>query len=181
MIEGFERLPRVMAIQPSTRGFGWAVFEGPLSNRGLGVSYANGPQSERNVLCVTNADALLSQHSPQTLVLEAYEPPHQTHRRRIDLGRALTALALHRGVEVVTYTKQEVLKAFAAWGARTRHEIAEVVSRVLVPGSKVPQKRKHWNGETFRMAAFAAAALIAAHYHKGNNQIHEEVRHETYD
>ena len=175
MTEAFERLPRVMALHPSTRGFGWAAFEGPLSTCGWGLIYAKGARSDRNVQCVSEADTLLAEHSPQTLVLEAYEPPYQVHGRRIDLGRALTALALHRGIDVITYTKEEVQKAFATWGARTKYEIAEAVSRMLLPGSKMPEKRKPWNGETFRMAAFAAAALIATHYQKGNDEVREEV------
>ncbi len=151
------------------------MFEGPLAACGFGVAYADGPHRERNLACVSKTDKRLPEHSPETLVREAFEPSHQCHGWRINLGRALTALALHRGFEVVVCTKHEIARAFAAWGARTNYEIAEVVSRVFMPGSKLPAKRKSWNGETFSMAAFGAGALVATLCHKGNDQVHEEV------
>ncbi len=173
----YPRLPRIFAIQPSTRGFGWAVFEGPFSAHDWGVAYSKVHASKRNSLCVSKVDAMLTKYEPQTLVLEAYEAPAARHPRIVDLCRAVAALAMNRGVDVAVFTKQEVYKVFGTVGARTKHEIAAAIALHFEPLQKrLPSKRKVWDSEAFRMTIFSAAALILTYYRFGADQVFEDLR-----
>ena len=153
-----------LAIHPNSRGFGWIAFSSPLAPYDWGNAGARG--KEKNAQCLRRVEKLLDRLTPESLVLEAFERTASTRRNRIaNLGRAITALAIARGVEVVIYTFNDVRHRFASLGARTRHDIAEATARCLEPlRHLLPSKRKTWESDRWRLSLFCAAALALTHY-----------------
>lgn len=168
------RTARTLAVHPVTRGFGWAVFEGPLTPYDWGFVLTKG---DKNSLCLQKVEEIVSQHMPDTLVLEAFEQRQSSRSDRMALlGRGLLALAANRGVEGAVYTKQDVRACFQSVGARTRQQIAEAIVRHLdVLRSKLPKKRRPWDGEDHRMSLFSAVALILTHYQFGANRLFDDL------
>lgn len=160
------RLPRVVAIHPVSRGFGWVVFEGPLAPLDWGFSVTRG---EKNVMCIEKVDNLIAKHLPETLVLEAFEPRYSSRSERMTrLGRALTTLATSRGIDVAVFTRIDVKACFATNGARTRHEIAQAIAKNFdVFQAFLPEKRKGWQSEKDVTAVFSAAAVALTRYYLG--------------
>ncbi len=168
------RSARVMALHPASQCFGWVVFEGPFAPHDWGVTYATG---DKNASCLQKVEAMLARFQPDTLILETFERRLSSRSDRIArLGRAISALAADRGVDVAIYTRQDIRACFRSVGARSRQEIAEAVVRhidALRP--HLPSKRKSWNGEDYRMTLFSAAALALTHYQLGANTLFDDL------
>jgi len=156
----------VLAIHPSSRGFGWVAFEGPFSPWAWGSVGARG--TGKNARCLRRIEKLINRLTPETIVLEAYEQKDSARRSRItDLCRGIVALAASQSTDVAVYTFRDVKLTFAHLGARTRQEIAEVIGRQIAAFSHlVPRKRRAWDSEGYRMQLFSATALALTHYQR---------------
>lgn len=155
-----------LAVHPNSRGMGWVAFSGPFSPYDWGTVSTRGAQ--KNATCLRKIEKLLDRLTPETLVLEAFEHRNSSRRDRIsNLGRAMVALAVSKGVDVAIFTFGEVQGCFASVGARTRQEIAEAIVR-QIPALQhlLPRKRRPWDPESRRMPLFSAAALVTMHYQK---------------
>jgi hypothetical protein len=163
-----------LAIHPTTRGFGWVLFEGPFAPFDWGMCDA---RQEKNRTCLKRAEALIRRYQPHTLVLEAFEPKNSRRSDRIArFGRAMVALAADRGLEVAIYTRSDVRSCFASVGARSREEIAEAVARHIDAfEARLPKRRRCWQPEDYRLALFSAAALVSTHYQRGSSQVFEQL------
>ena len=58
---------RVLSIDPTTKGFGFAVLEGPAMLIDWGVKHASG---ERNGGCLKQATELICRYQPDVLIVE---------------------------------------------------------------------------------------------------------------
>lgn len=154
---------RVLAVHPSARGFGWAVFESPFLPIDWGLASARG---DKNAQCLKRLDQLLRRFTPEVLVLEAYDRhSSRRHGRIARLCAAAGELADARGVETLVFNRAEIREAFSEVGARTRREIAEAVARHLDAfRHRLPPRRRPWDSEDAREALFAAAALALTYY-----------------
>lgn len=154
---------RVLGFHPTSRGFGWVLFEGPFTPIDWGLVSAG---IDKNASCLRRLERLLDRFAPEALVLEAYDHATTRRARRIaDLCRAVRRAADDRGVETAVYSRAEVREAFAEVGARTRREIAEAVARHCEAiRHRLPRPRRPWESEDARGALFAAAAVGLAHY-----------------
>jgi hypothetical protein len=158
-----------LAIFPSREGFGWVVFDGPLSPYRWKVSSAarkEGPSAEKNDRCLKAVEKLLREFRPGCLVLESFDGKESRRHPRIRaLCRGLIALAATEGLTVRIITRAEIEKIFGSAPAETREKVAEVVSRyVREYGWRLPDKRKIWESDEPVMALFAATALLVVHY-----------------
>lgn len=153
-----------LAIHPSSRGFGWVAFEGPFSPYDWGIVSARGPN--KNATCLRRIDKLLRMLSPETLVLEAFEPEGSARQSRIvNLYRSIVALAGAQSIDVEIYRFTQVQRNFERVGARTRRDIAEAITRqTSVFSHLLPNKRRTWDHEDPRMPLFSAASLAATHF-----------------
>lgn len=154
----------VLGVHPTSRGFGWIVFEGPFAPHDWGNVIARG--GDKNAKCLAQVEKLLSRFEPDTIVLEAFEKRRSARADRIaHLGRAITALAADRGIAVAIFTRGEVKACFASVGALSRQQIAEAVSRHLPAlAHRIPKPRRPWESDNPRMALFSAAALVLTQY-----------------
>lgn len=156
---------RVLGFHPSSRGFGWVLFEGPFAPVDWGLVSAG---IDKNASCLRRLERLLDRFTPETLVLEAYDGATTRRARRIaDLCRAVRRAADDRGIETPVYSRADIREAFSEVGAPTRREIAEAVAQHCEAfRHRLPKPRRPWESEDARGALFAAAAVALTHYRR---------------
>jgi hypothetical protein len=152
---------RVLAIDPTTKGFGFVVFEGPAQC----IDWGNAAAKTNDKAMARVAD-LISWYEPEVVVLEDWKGSGARRRERIQqLLEEIVGLADGRGIAVSQIPWQAVKEAFSDLGAHTKHEIASVIALWFSELSvRLPAPRKIWMSEDQRMAIFDAAALCMAFF-----------------
>src|SRR6266511_3133799 len=154
----------VLAIDPSTRGFGFAVLEGPNRLIDWGVKETKTDKKRKTLELI---DDLIERYQPSVVVVEDYAAKSSRRCRRIaELIDEIARLALQRKIKVKRFSRGNVRKAFAESAATTKQEIATAIANrfpELTP--RVPRYRKPWMSEDYRMSIFDAAALAVAFFH----------------
>lgn len=152
-----------MGFYPTTRGFGWVIFEGPFAPLDWGLVAA---RKDKNAVCLVRLEALLDRFKPEVLVLEASDRRTTRRAQRIaQLCDKARLAAEARNVETLIYGLAEIRAAFAEVQAVSRREIAEAVARhVDAFRHRLPPPRRPWESEDSRSALFAAAAVVLTHY-----------------
>lgn len=153
---------RILAIAPSTKGFGFAVLEGGAKLVDWGVKSASG---NKNVQSLAKVEELLAHYQPTVLVLENPAAPdtHRSSRIRMLTAR-LVVLAERREVKVKLLTRTRVRQAFFADGEGTKQAVAQILAKRFPEelGSRLPPKRRPWMSQDYRMDIFDAVALALA-------------------
>lgn len=146
---------RILAVDPTHRGFGYVVFEGPERLVDWGVSHVQGPKNRASIAAVGE---LISRYRPQIMILEDVTARDCRRRRRVrDLLEALDRYGRERGLTVRRIAQAKVKRAFAVSNkARMARAIA---ARFPELSSCLPPERKPWMSEDLRMAIFDAAAF----------------------
>jgi Holliday junction resolvasome RuvABC endonuclease subunit len=156
----------VLAVFPSTRGFGYVVFEGPKSLVDWGVKAVRSGQ--KNLESLKRVRQLLAFYRPDVLVLEDYEGSGSRRTKRIQtLINLMAALAAEEGIATAFFSRAEVRACFSPTGSTTKRQIAEAIIREfpeLEP--RLPPVRKIWMSEDCRMNIFDAAALGITFFNK---------------
>jgi hypothetical protein len=146
----------VLAAFPSSKGFGYAVFEGSSSLIDWGVRGVYGAQKNRESL--QKMRELLTFYRPDVVVLEDYEGHGSRRARRIEiLINLITAHAHGEGMRTVSFSRADMRACF---GQTAKRKIAEAIVREfpeLEP--RLPPVRKIWMSEDRRMNIFDAVAL----------------------
>lgn len=165
----------VLGVYPTSRGFGWACFDGPFTLFESGLYTVH---KDKNAACLKKVEALLERLAPETLVLEAFDKGSSLRSTRIRrLSLSIVSLAADRGLDLAVFKKTDVQAAFAGVGARTRHEIALAITRHLPAlAHRAPKDRKNGDSEDKRLAIFNAAALVLTHYHYGAAALLNDMR-----
>ncbi len=149
----------VLGLHPTSRGFGWALFESPGAPLDWGITLVK--RGDKNTVSLRHARLLLERYRPETLVLERFDL--RTGKRATRMSRLCTAiieLADSFSVSVEIYAAREVKRALGLPEDATRHDMAEVVARhVQAFRHRMPSPRKPWDGADRRLALFCAAAL----------------------
>lgn len=151
--------PRILAIAPSTRGFGFAVLEGLDTLVDWGVKSLAGDKSPKSIAKVKE---LISHYEPDILVLEDFSFKDSRRSKRIRrLGRRLVTLAKNQKIKVALFSQKQIREIFFAKGAGTKQARAEIVADKFPDeiGFRLPPKRKPWMSEDYRMDIFDAVAL----------------------
>jgi len=149
--------PYVLGVHPSSRGFGWALFEGPLVPFDWGTADI---RSDKNARALARFEELLDRYQPSVVALEAFDSENAQRSARIrKLCRGMVICAEARGIKVRLYTRSQIRKTFADENVKTREEIAAAVAgRIAVLRPRLPKPRKIWVGEHPNIALFSAAA-----------------------
>lgn len=154
--------PRILALAPSTRGFGFAVFEGQETLADWGVKSVQG---DKNRCCLEKIGELIVHYQPEVLVLEDHSGKDSRRSVRIQtLGRGIVALAVRLNVRVVVLSREQIRQVFFPDGEGTKHTLAEILARRFPEelGLRLPPKRKPWKSEDSRMDIFDAVTLAVA-------------------
>jgi hypothetical protein len=149
---------RILAISPSTSGFGFVVLEGTDTLADWGAKKA---RKNKNTWCISQADKLIGKYKPNVVVL--YD--HARNPRRSERIRALNSgfvdLAKTHKLKIKLFSQEEVNQVFFSQGGATKYKIAKILAERLPEelASKLPSKRQPWTSEDPRMDIFNALAL----------------------
>jgi hypothetical protein len=154
-------LPRnaiLLAIDPTSRGFAFAVLEVPA----FLVDWGSKSVPARSGEFLRRVGELLSRYKPDVLVLEDLAAKGARRRKRarreIEL---LERRALKRGVRVERVSRLAILDTFAP--GKTKYEVALRLAEVFpVLANRLPRKRNTWRPEDARMSVFDALGIAAA-------------------
>lgn len=169
MMHSSENELRVLAIDPTTNGFGFAVMESPSRLVDWGVKEAAG---DKNLICVQLVANLMARYQPDIVVVETPIGPKSRRCERVkELVRNILDLAVDRKIRTRAYSRAQVRAVFANDGSRTKHEIATAIAKRLPELSpRIPRFRQPWMSEDSRMAFFAAVALALTFYHSSTKR-----------
>ena len=153
----------VLAVHPTSRGFGWVLFEGPMAADLWGIA---GSKNDRTAWCMRRFEKLLTQYCPKAIVLEYRDPGDAAEDDRgWVLYQNMRGFAANRDIDVHVYTRAEVGTALVSDENARRRTIVEAVADLLpILRNRLPTKRKRWDSEDGRRCLFDAAALGIAHY-----------------
>jgi hypothetical protein len=153
----------VLAVHPTTQGFGWILFEGPDSPLTWGIVCA---APKRQTHLVNRFERILKRSNPRTLVIEDCDAEGTRRGPRAQaLCKSMLHLARCADMRTSIYPWSMVRACFAAKGAQTRHEIARAVAdQIEVLWPRLPSERKLWLPPSRNQALFDAAALAITHY-----------------
>jgi hypothetical protein len=160
MNKNVPKYPRILAIAPSTRGFGFAVFEGQGT---LAVWDAKEVRGDKNKGTLARVNELIARYEPQIVVLEDASAKGSRRAPRIrKLVQRISRLAPKRGTRVALFSRIQVREAFFPDGKGTKHEMAEIIAGRFSDelGFELPPKRRAWDKEDYRMDIFDAVALV---------------------
>jgi len=150
---------RILAIAPSTRGFGFAVLEGRETLVDWGVKTVKG---DKNIQSLAKVEDLIAHYQPGTLVLEDTSAKNSRRSPRIrKLCQQIIKMASNRKVSIKLFSRDQVMKTFIPDGRGTKHALAEIIAKRFPEelGSRLPPERKPWMSEDSRMNIFDAVAL----------------------
>lgn len=166
MLEGNELPPRVLALDPVSRGFGFVVFEGPKRLVDWGVIHV---RQDKQLRCLAFVSRLLDRYAPDVLVLENHKSRSSRRCRRVrQLLRAIQLLASAQDAATRAFGPRTVRKVFARLGARNKDQTAAIIAaRFAELDPYVPPVRRPWMSEDERLAIFDAAALALTYFERG--------------
>jgi hypothetical protein len=175
MTRALSHRPLVLGFHPTARGFGWAVFENPFKLVSHGTYETRG--QDKNAGCLRKLTWLLKVCEPEVFVIEAFDKRTARSERIRKLCLAVVSTAAEHNAEIDCLRRSDVQRTFELVGAKTRDEIAEAVAgHVPTLRTHLPNRRRQWNGEDKRLAVFAAAALVLAHYRNGATALLDDLR-----
>jgi len=153
----------VLGLHPSSRGFGWVLFEGRAAPFDWGTATIQG---DKNPAALARFEELIAKYRPRVLALEAFDAQSARRAGRIrKLYRSVVHRAKTQGIDVRLYTRAQIGGTFAVVGAKTREAIAAAVAdQVEALRPRLPKPRKIWESEHPSMALFCAAACALTHY-----------------
>jgi hypothetical protein len=146
----------LLAIDPTSRGFAFAVLEAPAYL----VDWGSKKAASSNIL--QKVDELVSRYQPDVLVLEdlGADGARRRKRARREIG-SIERRALKRGVRIERVSRLAVLDAIAP--EKSKYEVALRLAEIFpVLANRLPRKRKTWTPEEARMSVFDALGIAAA-------------------
>jgi len=161
-------MKRILAIDPITRGFGFAVLDGAEELVDWGLRGTK-PSSNPEQRSLREFARLLELYSPDRVVVEdCLDVRSRRGTRSRRLIERIIALADERDVLVRRISRAGVARAFATDGAGTKYRIAlAIVRRFPELAVRLPPARKSWMSEPAQMGVFDAVALGLAFYARG--------------
>lgn len=153
---------RVLAIDPTHRGFGFVVLEGTTELLDWGTRYVSHPKDDNSIQKV---DQLIERYAPDVLVLE--DPIGNGSKRCLRVQKLIERfhqLGRARDLSVFQYSRAQIRLAFSSDNATTKEEIAAAAAvRLPELAPRLPPTRKVWMSEDHRMAIFDAVSLALTH------------------
>lgn len=151
-----------LAIDPTSRGFAFAVLERPGRLVDWGTKYA--ARENRNARCVTVVGSLMRAYTPDVLVLEDCGASGSRRCDRVrTLIRELHGLAASRRVAVRLISPHLLREVCTGLPRATKHDVARLLASQFPELARhVPPRRKTWMSEDARINVFDAVGLAIA-------------------
>jgi Holliday junction resolvasome RuvABC endonuclease subunit len=150
---------RILAITPSSRGFGYAVLEGHKVLVDWGVKSVEG---DKNAGSINKVEEMIAHYNPQVMVFEDTATKESRRCPRIQaLTKRLVAVAESRTIKVKLFSQTQVRRVFLGDDRGTKHALAKIIVQRFPEelGFRLPPKHRAWMSEDFRMDIFDAVAL----------------------
>lgn len=144
---------RTLAIDPTGKGFAFAVLEGSERLIDWGIARVWSPSDHE---WLARVDEVFDRSDPRLLVLEKTLDSRRSPRAKRLLEK-LRSQALDRHIAIVSTARQQVLSAFG--GVTNKWDLAVEVAKwfpELTP--RLPEKRRRWQNEDPRVRIFEATA-----------------------
>ena len=154
---------RIFALDPTTKGFGYAILETPFHLIDWGLAHISG---EKDSGAVARFEALLNQYRPDVVVLEDSAAAGSRRRPRVqELLNTLGKTARERGIAVHAIPRLAVIECFSSPDKRaTKFSITEHLAETFPElAAKMPKRRKIYQSEDERIATFDAVALAVTY------------------
>ena len=165
---------RVLSIDPTSRGFGYAVLEGATRLIDWGTKDSGRADDSA---ALRDIGELLEHYCPDVVILEKTRETDSRRRHRArGLISAIGELAESRGIGNVSVSRRSVLHLFAGGRAINKRAIALAISNhfpELAP--RVPPVRKAWMSEDARTSIFDAVAFALVFYFQFDEQDQERI------
>ena len=154
---------RIFAMDPTTKGFGYAVLETPFRLVDWGLAHVSG---EKESGAIARFEELLDQYRPDIVIIEDSTAPGSRRRPRVQkLLEKLRDTVRERGMAVHMIPRLAVVECFSAPDKRaTKFSITQNLAETfpeLAP--KMPARRNIWQSEDERIATFDALALAVTY------------------
>jgi hypothetical protein len=152
----------IIAIAPTSRGFGFAVFGAPARLLDWGVKEA---RSDKNRLATQKVGRMIRDIKPAVVVIENWV--HASCRRSARVRTLLVdvaVLASKSGSTAMVYSRHHVRQAFGKSGKSKDAIAAAIAAQLPALRPWLPPKRRIWESEHHSMAIFEAAALAMTHF-----------------
>lgn len=153
----------VLAVHPTTRGFGWVLFENAHTPAAWSIVHARRGRDDYSLL---RFKRLLDRYEPRVFILESFEDDGTARSARIQaLCRAMTKEAKARSLHTPVYDRDAIRLAFGRYGASTRLEIAKAITESIGDfAHRLPSRRRFGVCEDIRQSLFDAAALAITYF-----------------
>ena len=154
---------RSLAIDPTSKGFGFAVLESPATLIDWGVRHASEDKNRRSLEKVSE---LIDRYQPDVLVVERTTAKGCRRRLRArQLIEDLPGLALEHGLRTKRVSRRRAQLCFYKTGSATKRQVAVALTeRFPELEPHLPPMRKPWMSEDERMSIFDAVAFGYASY-----------------
>lgn len=151
----------VLALYPTSRGFGFALFQGERLLIDWGAKDIR--WKDKNFLAMHAVRKLIERYAPNVIVIEDTTPKHSRRHERIRiLHKLITEHAKSKQINVRRFTQGSIHEHF---GVNTKYAVAEAVAHEMpMLASRLPPKRKAWMSEDARQSLFDAVALAITYY-----------------
>ena len=152
----------IIAIAPTSRGFGFAVFGAPARLLDWGVKEA---RFDKNRVTVRKICRMIRDIKPAVVIIENWV--HASCRRSARVRTLLVDVAIlasKSGSTAMVYSRYHVRQAFGKSGKSKDAIAAAIAAQLPALRPWLPPKRRIWESEHHSMAIFEAAALALAHY-----------------
>lgn len=148
---------RVLAIDPTSRGFGYAVLEGSDRLIDWGVVEVR-PWTLSG--CLRRVSDLIEGLRPTVIVTEDIRGRESRRGQRArEVITSIEAKAQQSGISYRAVPRNRVRQVFRAEGAQNKHQIARAIANrfpELLP--TLPRKRKCYSSEDERIGVFGSIA-----------------------
>ena len=150
---------RVLAIAPTSRGFGYVVMEGP---RQL-ISYGNKTiLRNKNARALVWVDKFIRLYQPNILMLPDVNAKDTHRAKRIkELHHRMGTLARTREVKLTLVKTTQIRERLTGASRGTKQAMAEKLAEWFPDElqARLPPKRRPWMSEDPRMDLFDAVGL----------------------
>jgi Holliday junction resolvasome RuvABC endonuclease subunit len=163
MIETPTNHPRVLAIDPTTKGFAYALLEGPSWLIDWGLTQVEG---RKNSNCILRLEKLIDRYAPEVLVLEDYRGTGSRRCARVTRLIGDASIVAHRNhLRTKRFSRGKLQRFFSDTGHATKRAIAVAIAeRFPELAPRLPRIRKPWMSEDERMSIFDAVALAVTYF-----------------
>src|SRR3989344_382533 len=153
---------RIMAVDPTHRGFGFAVLEREGNEKPQLIDWGvAGCTFRSRGRCLTKLTDMLAHYLPSVVVFEKCVGRQSIHCRSVQtLLRGIERTAAKRRIKIRTGSWDQVRSAFPGTETKTKHAIAAEIARLfpeLAP--RLPKPRVWFESEDYRMGMFDAVGL----------------------